>query len=342
MAWWQVGVVLNLEVGEAEAEEVPVRPGIASFAVFYMMLPKVNLSCESMFHYTNFFANTFANCDALFACSGTTTAPVSKLSHNVGVASLAWLAEGKTLCVGSQVRNFHLYDLRISGTTPSPISTWAHTEAVNGIEADPQRPEIFATFGRTPSEPVKLWDCRRMDSPVGEIKTYGVLSAIQWSLVCPGMLSVAVGDMVQLYDTTASLSRPVLMRINHTESQVLDLALYPRPHNTASKQQPKEILSSDQLLVSELCQNRMLVVLGGRIVQNVPKHTAAPLAISRRDGRIAHAFCGALWVRSSSDGTSCVSSRLPVLLQTLKYSMVQVPLLWKVPQFTTPRTFPLE
>ena len=156
-----------------------------------------------------------------------------------------------------------------------------------------------------------------MDSPVGEIKTYGVVSAIQWSHVYPGMLSVAVGDTVQLYDTTASLSRPVLTRINHTESHVVDLALYPRPHNAASKQQSKEIMTSDQQIVSELFQMRMLVVLGDRIVRDVPKHATAPLAISRRDGRIAHAFCGALWVRSSSDGTSCVSSPLSVVLPML-------------------------
>jgi WD40 repeat protein len=201
------------------------------------------------------------------------------------------------------VRNFHLYDLRISGTTASPISTWAHTEAVNGIEADPQRPEIFATFGRTPSEPVKLWDIKRMDSPVGEIKTSGIVSAMQWSHLYPGMLSVALGDTVQHYDTTASLSRPVLTRVNHTESPVLDLALYPGPSNTISKQPPKEAMSSDRQLVRELCKNRMLVVLGDRTVRDMPNDTAAPLVISRRDGRIAHAFCGALWIRSSSDGT---------------------------------------
>jgi WD40 repeat protein len=211
--------------------------------------------------------------------------------------------EGKTLCVGSQVRNFHLYDLRISGTTASPISIWAHTEAVNGIEADPQRPEIFATFGRTLGEPVKLWDMKRMDSPVGEIKTSATVSAMQWSHLYPGMLSVAVGEIIQHYDTTASLSRPVLTRVNYTQSSVLDLALYPRPNITISKQPPKEPMSSERQVVTELCQNRMLVVLGDRTVRDTPKHNAAPLAISRRDGRVAHAFRGALWVRSSSDGT---------------------------------------
>lgn len=222
------------------------------------------------------------------------------------MASLAWLSQGKTLCVGSQNRHFHVYDLRISGTTASPISTWAHTEAVNGIEEDASR-DIVATFGRTAGEPVKLWDIRRMDTSVGEIKTAGgIVSAIQWSRMYPGTLSVALGDSVQHYDTTASLSRPVLARLSRAESTVLDLALYPRSHEerrTALKS--KDEASDDKPnheVVSELYQSRMLVVLADRSVKDMPKDTKAPLAISRRDGRLAHAFGDELWLESLSDG----------------------------------------
>jgi len=209
--------------------------------------------------------------------------------------------------VGSQLRHFHLYDLRISGTSAAPTGVWAHTDAVNGIEADPSRPDIIATFGRTAGEPVKLWDIRRMGTSVGEIKTAGgTVSAMQWSRLYPGTLSVAVGDTVQHYDTIASLSRPVLDRLSHAESVVLDLALYPKPHEKTTVFMGKNGEGNgenfNQEIVSELYQNRMLVVLADKSVQDMPKDTTAPLAISRRDGSLAHAFGGALWIESSSKG----------------------------------------
>ena len=229
---------------------------------------------------------------------------------------LAWLSEGKTLCVGSQLRYFHIYDLRISGTTGSPTSTWAHTDAVNGMDVDPSRPNIIATFGCTTGEPVKLWDARRLDTSVGEIKTSnGIVSAIQWSRLYPGTLSVALGDTVQHYDTTASLSRPVLSRLSHAELTIMDLSLYPRPHqknvsSTTKNESSKAKLNQE--IVAELYQNRMLVVLADKNVHDMPKDTTtAPLAISRRDGRLAHAFGGALWIES------CVPSAMetPIALK---------------------------
>lgn len=246
---------------------------------------------------------------------GTTTAPISKLSHNVGVASLAWLSQGTTLCVGSQMRHFHLYDLRMSGTTVSPTGVWAHSEAVSGMQVDPSRPEIMATFGRTPNEPVKLWDIRRMDTSLGEIKTLGeTVQAIQWSSLHPGTLSMAVGDTVQHYDTTASLSRPVLTRLSHAESTVLDLALYPQAHVEKSRSMAENIEGMDEnrnhKMVSELFRNRLLVVLADRSVKDIPKLTEAPLAISRRNGSLAHAFAGALWVEPSSEGPSAMENPL--------------------------------
>ena len=241
---------------------------------------------------------------------GTTTAPISKLSHNVGVASLAWLAEGKTLCIGSQLRHFHLYDLRMSGTTAAPTGTWAHSDAVNGIVADSFRPELLATFGKTASEPVKLWDVRRLDTSVGEIKTTSgsIVSAIEFSKLHPGMLSVAVGDLVQAYDTTTSTSRPVLAQQSSAESNILDFCLYPQQQQHDLKMMYRRMKRKVRNLVSELYQNRMLVVLADKSVQDMATNTTAPLAISRRDGRLAHAFGGALWIESSTNGPSAMEN----------------------------------
>jgi WD40 repeat protein len=66
--------------------------------------------------------------------------PVSKLSHNAPVASLAWVLDGQTLAVGSQSRNIQLYDMRVSTNNVPPISAHAHSFGVHGIEVDPNKP----------------------------------------------------------------------------------------------------------------------------------------------------------------------------------------------------------
>lgn len=79
--------------------------------------------------------------------------PISKLSHNTPVASLAWLLEGQTLAVGCFARNIQLYDMRVSGTNAPPVSAYAHNFGVHGIEVDPHRPHLMATFCRSAGEP---------------------------------------------------------------------------------------------------------------------------------------------------------------------------------------------
>jgi hypothetical protein len=286
------------------AMHVVVRRAIENFPVYCGMSPKVSVSRETFVIYNEMI---FISNHSVVV--GTTTAPISKLSHNVGVASLAWLAEGKTLCIGSQFQYFHLYDLRMSGTTAAPTGTWAHSDAVDGIVADSFRPDLLATFGKTAGEPVKLFDVRRLDTSVGEIKinSGSIVSAIQFSKVHPGMLSVAVGDLVQAYDTTTSTSRPVLAQQSNAESNILDFCLYPKQRQHASNNEESDTLTNENF-VSELYQNRMLVVLADKSVQDMATTTTAPLAISRRDGCLAHAFGGALWIESSTKGPSATEN----------------------------------
>ena len=66
--------------------------------------------------------------------------PISKLSHNTPVSSLAWVLDGQTLAVGTQARNVQLYDMRVSGTNAPPLSALAHNFGVHGIEVDPEKP----------------------------------------------------------------------------------------------------------------------------------------------------------------------------------------------------------
>jgi hypothetical protein len=232
--------------------------------------------------------------------------PLHKLAHNASVASLAWLLEGQTLAVGGQLRNIQLYDMRVSGANAPPISAYAHDFGVHGIEVDPNRPHLMATYSRSVGEAVKLWDIRRMDSVVSEIKISvaskepTVVSSVKWSTQESGLLSVAIGSSVHDYDTTSSGSRPILLRVNQGKGQaIMDVALYERPKIVSKVH---EEATQSNRLIAQLYPRRMLTVLKDKTVCDMAKHTYAPLAISRRNGQLVHALGRTLWVGSTSQG----------------------------------------
>lgn len=169
----------------------------------------------------------------------TKTSPIYKLSHQSGVASLGWLMGGETLAIGGQLRHVQLYDLR-EATTSAPMTVMAHNFAVHGIVPDPHKSWQFATYSRVSNEPVKIWDCRRMDTNLTEIKipsqsispssVSGVtppVSQVHWSPLEAGFLSVAVGDAIYEFDTTTPASRPIHVNTMYARGSVLDVALYP-------------------------------------------------------------------------------------------------------------------
>ena len=194
----------------------------------------------------------------------------------------------------------------------------------------------MATYCRAIGEPVKLWDVRRMDSVLNEIKispstiarTSQSLSSAQytnqvkvetvrWSTAEPGVLCVAIGESVQEFDTS-STSRPVLIRVNHHSkpgSTIQDIALYngskPKPLPTESDK--TEITPSTRLL-NALYSRRMVVMLDDRTLVDMAKHNGvAPLEISRRDGRIVHALGPTVWVGPTTKGPSAMArTSLPV------------------------------
>ncbi|VEU41958.1 unnamed protein product [Pseudo-nitzschia multistriata] len=273
------------------------------------------------------------------------TMPLSKFAHNSPVASLAWMMDGQTLAVGGQQRTIQLYDLRLSTTNNSklpPLSAYAHESGVHGIEVHPQRPHLMATFCRSVGEPVKLFDIRRMDSAVGEIKLtssggqntssstasmptsissqrmqQAKAEAIQWNVLEPGMLSIATGESVQEYDTNSG-SRPSLVRVNRVRKggkTIKAIALYRGKEETASDGHVASVDStvgrktnvgdSDRLL-SRLYPRRMVAVLEDQTIEDMARDANAPLAISPRDGRLFHALGPHLFMRSPSEGPSAM------------------------------------
>ncbi|KAG7362787.1 zinc-ribbon like family protein [Nitzschia inconspicua] len=310
-----------------------------------------------------------------------TTSPLQKLCHNTPVASMAWMMDGQTLVVGSHQRTVHLYDMRVeAGTNAPPLSAHVHESGVHGIEVDPHRPYLMATFCRGVGEPVKLFDIRRMEKAVSEIKITSSMSqesssllnpshrtqqskveAIHWSMLEPGILSIAAGDFVQHYDTSSG-ARPVLVKVNHCRGGTIvkDLALYrgknekafdeaaslgdmvSRKGSNESTQHEDDVATSATIvdvsdrLVRMLYPRRMLAVLGDRTIQDIPTDHVAPVAISRRDGRLVHAlgphlFMGApdvgpagmekTTISTDEDDISAVMMKRARCIQASAYSM---------------------
>jgi len=230
--------------------------------------------------------------------------PSSRFARNVGVASVNWLDNGALLAVGTAVRNMHLYDLRIRGSNSPPVSAAAHSAEVSGIISDPTRPSIFATFSQfSMNDPVKLWDIRKMDRCLVEIKTGEGVSDVEFSTYSPGLLCVSVGDNIRFYDITGAsagqqnlMTRPVLIRsINtNTDDGVQCMAFPTNLPGTPSGRNE-----------NELYPRRVLVTSRSGVVSNIPTDMFAPLAISSRDGRIAHGSGGpTLWMSAAISGSS--------------------------------------
>lgn len=250
----------------------------------------------------------------------TKSTPIYKLAHQTGVASLSWVLEGgQLLALGAQMRNLQLFDLRIKTTGPqqAPLSVYAHNFGVHGVETDPSRPWQLASFCRAANEPVKIWDARRMDTVVSEIKISGMESAssssgggdfqtasvstVKWSALEPGRLAVAVGDAV--YDYDLSSSRPTHVNTIYANEPMVDICLY--PYNKLDSNMLSKA-TSDEAIISAFFPKRLVAVYNDRTVHDVARHTLAPVAISRRDGRVVHAFGRTLFVGSTSIGPSAM------------------------------------
>ncbi len=182
----------------------------------------------------------------------------------------------------------------------------------------------MATYCRAVGEPVKLWDVRRMDSVVSEIKisnstgsrtsqsssapyaNQSKVETVRWSTAESGVLSVAAGESIQDFDTSSG-SRPVLIRVNHCRhgGSIQDIALYNRPNVPTTE--PDQNTNISTRLVNALYSRRMIVMLEDRTLCDLAKHGgAAPVAISHRDGRIVHALGPTVWVGFSTSGPSAM------------------------------------
>ena len=263
-------------------------------------------------------------------------APLHRFAPNTAVSSLSWLSSGNLLAVGTQNQGaVQVYDLRVPGTIAPIKSIYAHSDAIAGIETDPFRPHVFATFGRGAKEPVKIWDARRMDASLGEIKMgeAETVSAVAWSThpARSGTLMLAVGDALKMFDTSVSGSRPALTGMRQCPASAQSVAFQPGVMDHGSANDGGDASA-------EFYPHRMLAVQGDGAVSDVATYQAAPIDISKRDGRIGFCLGRSAWIqipstmdtsttRTPKEDVSATIMRRARLLHSARYSMEAGPYL---------------
>ncbi len=248
-------------------------------------------------------------------------APAFRFAHSCGVESLAWLCDGQILGVGCQRQSVQLYDLRVSGSNSPPISVFAHTEVVSGIVSDCSgtNSSIFATFGRNVGEPVKIWDARKIHSPLDEIVPTGGsrrsgarVSAVAWSVSRPGVLSIAVGNSIRNYDTRSHGSRAFPVGVSYMDNScesgngdddtLFIQCLAYQPQSFRSGAEAAKSASTVTTNSFEFYPHRALAATSMGQVRVIPESQVAPVAISNRDGRVANSLGGTVWIGPTTEG----------------------------------------
>ena len=113
---------------------------------------------------------------------------------HVQCSAVRWLQES-LLGVGA-VKNVSMWDVRAHPETATRVR--AHDMAVLGIELDPRRPHIVATYSDGPGEPIKMWDIRKIDQS----------SPIPWAVVRPQEFSKSTYSPATVTNITFSNERP--------------------------------------------------------------------------------------------------------------------------------------
>jgi len=280
--------------------------------------------------------------------------PAYRYGHNFDVESLSWLNDGQLLAVGGRHRGIiQLYDLRVTNkNNVSPISLHAHTEMVSGIVPENSNNNIFATFGRNAGEPVKIWDVRMNQSPVSEITLPpsnnrgngsggiggggGSVNAVTWLMSRQGILSIAYEDSIRNYDTRNSGSRAVPVGVSYlssgngrrrvdddndgdigNDSPVVVQCLLSQPQSFTYSS------SNNTNNPFEYYPHRILAITSHGQVHVIPESQIAPLAVSKRDGRVASALGGNVSIGNTTRGPTAMESNYEIYSEDISSKMMR-------------------
>ena len=140
------------------------------------------------------------------------------------------------------------------------------------------------------------------------------VSAVAWSPERGGYLSIAIGGTIKTYDTKAPGSRSLPVEVSYISGDedgfLQDLAFQPQ---VFCRTKPSSIMlpkygtdTSDfkhgDVNPFEFYPNRILVVSSKGDTDLIPESYVSPLAVSKRDGRIAHSLGSYVWIGDTTQG----------------------------------------
>ncbi|KAL9648672.1 hypothetical protein ABK040_016301 [Willaertia magna] len=161
----------------------------------------------------------------------TITKPAYELFPGEGASSISWIpGQTSTFILGTNLKYIRLFDLReyiSSMKTYKPTKNFAvHNKAVLGILFNPFDNNQFATYSE--DSIVKIWDLRKMPSPIKEINTSLIgnkiinqsnptsIQQIQWSTSHKNVLGVLTKDSntVKICDLSDQNSKSIKYKIS--------------------------------------------------------------------------------------------------------------------------------
>jgi hypothetical protein len=148
-----------------------------------------------------------------------------------------------------------------------------------------------------------------MESPLSEIKPLGTknttetITAVKWSTLSRGQLSILVGGYtLSTYDTVSAGSRPIFTSSFRTSKPIMSFAKYPFSNTLPSNDgTSKEVLQKAQMM-RQLFLRQVVAVDCDHNVDVVATQRVAPISISPRTGQIIHSIGQTLFTGSLSDG----------------------------------------
>jgi len=152
--------------------------------------------------------------------------PVSSIPESDGISAVAWIpSQNRSILLGTGSRYLKVVDLR----TRSALQSEAVSKSVRGLEFDPFDNSRFAAHSE---DGIRLWDVRKLDSPITLIKDHGQLTnrfeCIRWSPNRRNLLaSVNKGQaVVKLWD------------LSYNSSKVGDIATISKPKQNSPFSEP--------------------------------------------------------------------------------------------------------
>ncbi|DAZ99931.1 TPA: hypothetical protein N0F65_008738 [Lagenidium giganteum] len=241
--------------------------------------------------------------------------PMHELSNSEATVALSWVPLQPTcLAAGTGFKWLRIYDLRTKAT--APMSVVAHNKAVLGVVFDHHRPHILATYTDGPQEPVKIWDIRHLDSPVGPLAslhpTSKSLSQVSWCPSKPGILVTASTEdkWVSLWDvaqqeganatdlgtaaTTTQIKKPFKRRYTSDP-----LTSFSWQYVNPSVQAPFRDVNAS--VAAAAFPNRLLTASTNGEIEDISVHDSMPISVSSH-GAVAFS-CGKLLFGGGIDST---------------------------------------